>query len=445
MTTLIEPAESQTRAQAAARSPLPEKLALFGGPRGVTARYREGWRQVGKLDLLKIMAFGLYDINTYFVGGPVAAFEEAFARLTDCRYALTMNSGTATLHSAYFAAGVGVGDEVIVPSYTFYASAAPILQCGGWPVFCDIDPATLTADPDDVERRITPRTKAICVVHLWGNPARMDRLVEIARRHNVALIEDCSHAHGATYQGRPVGSWGDIGCFSLQGFKAVSGGEAGIVVTSNPTYFDRILALGHYGRIHEQIDNTLEIGTLSLGIKFRPHIYAILLAQGALKRLPELNRRRQRNYDILREELAGCDAVQTIEENQDSRRGGFLEFMFRVRPDLCGGWNRGAFVQAAAAEGVPVRVDRYPMLHREPLFTTADLSECGGAIGAGYRAANRKIYTADDLPATERVCPHLVTIPPLTKVSEKFVRQCGRALRKVAENATFVRDFRSGE
>src|SRR2546430_676688 len=107
----------------------------------------------------------------------------------------------------------------------------------------------LSADPDDVERRITPRTRAICVVHMWGNPAPMDRLADIARRHGVALIEDCSHAHGASYRGRPVGSWGDIGCFSLQGVKAVSGGEAGIAVTNDPLLFDRMLVLGHYRRL----------------------------------------------------------------------------------------------------------------------------------------------------------------------------------------------------
>src|SRR4029453_10218039 len=102
------------------------------------------------------------------------------------------------------------------------------------PVFCDIDSRTLLADADDVEQRVTPRTRAICVVHLWGNPARLDRFVRISERHGVTLIEDCSHAHGAAFRGRPVGSWGQIGCFSLQGPKAVSGGEAGIAVTNDP-------------------------------------------------------------------------------------------------------------------------------------------------------------------------------------------------------------------
>src|SRR5439155_921446 len=186
----------------------------------------------------------------------------------------------------------------------------PILQCGGTPTFCDVDARTLTADPDDVERHITPRTRAICVVHMWGNPAPMDRFVEIARRHGVALIEDCSHAHGASYRRQPVGSWGDIGCFSLQGVKAVSGGEAGIAVTDDPLLFDRMLVLGHYGRLkHGQATKSFATDHISLGLKYRPHVYAILLALGTLSRLDELNRRRRRNYEILNTELAGCRAV----------------------------------------------------------------------------------------------------------------------------------------
>jgi dTDP-4-amino-4,6-dideoxygalactose transaminase len=126
-----------------------------------------------------------------------------------------MCNGTATLHSAYFAVGVGPGKEVIVPSYTWHATATPVLQCGATPVFCDIDPRSLNADPDDIERRITERTQAICVVHVWGNPAEMDRIMEIANRYKIKVIEDCWHAHGAVYKGKSVGAWGDIGCFSL--------------------------------------------------------------------------------------------------------------------------------------------------------------------------------------------------------------------------------------
>lgn len=417
-------------------------LAIFGGPRAVRAEYKERWRQVRRSDLKPILAAAREDINTEAKGaGPVAEFERQFAQLTGSQYALAMNSGTAALHSAYFALGVKPGTEVIVPGYTFFATAAPILQCGGRPVFCDVDPETLVADPDDVGRRITPRTRAICVVHLWGNSAPMDRFVKIARRHNLGLIEDCSHAHGALYRNRHVGSWGDIGCFSLQGPKAVSGGEAGIAVTDNPVLFDRMLALGHYGRLKAgQAKNTFDTDYLSLGVKYRPHLYAILLATGSLSRLPELNRRRQRNYEILSEELAECEAVQPIKTTPEAVRGGFLEFIVRYTPERAGNWKSSEFLQAAQAEGVPISKERYArlgknkrMLSETPIFTTLDSSELGGNLEAS-RILNHS-QAQSDLPVVRSLAGRLLTLPPFTKVSERFVRDCAAALRKVAAYA----------
>jgi dTDP-4-amino-4,6-dideoxygalactose transaminase len=330
---------------------------------------------------------------------------------------------------------------VIVPGYTFFATAAPILQCGGRPVFCDIDPRTLLADADDAERRVTARTRAICVVHLWGNTAPLDRFVEIARRHGLALIEDCSHAHGARYRDRPVGSWGDVGCFSLQGPKAVSGGEAGIAVTNDPGLFDRMLVLGHYGRLKNgQAGNTFDTDYLSLGVKYRPHLYAILLALGSLSRLEELNRRRQRNYDILCSELAGCPAIQPIQTTADCCRGGFLEFILRYGPEHAGGWNARAFVHAARAEGVPIEIERYArvgergrMLSETPIFTTLDLGRLGGWLDAG-RGWHEPDEDAD-LPALRGLADRLLSLPAFTDVPPRFVRECAGALRKVAECA----------
>jgi len=417
-------------------------LAIFGGPRAVCAEYKEGWRQVRLSDLKPILAAAREDINTEAKGeGPIAEFERQFAQLTGSQYALAMNSGTAALHSAYFALGVKPGTEVIVPGYTFFATAAPILQCGGRPVFCDVDPETLLADPDDVERRITPRTRAICVVHLWGNPAPMDRFVEIARRHNLGLIEDCSHAHGASYRNRPVGSWGDIGCFSLQGPKAVSAGEGGIAVTDNPVLFDRMLALGHYGRLKAgQAKNTFDTDYLTLGVKYRPHLYGILLATGSLSRLPELNRRRQRNYGILSEELVGCEAVQPIQTTPEAVRGGFLEFIIRYTPEKAGNWKSSEFLEAAQAEGVPISKERYArlgkskrMLSETPIFTTLDSTELGGYLEVSRSPDNSQAQS--DLPVVRNLAGRLLTLPPFTKVSERFVRECAAALRKVAAYA----------
>jgi perosamine synthetase len=392
-------------------------LAVHGGPRAVTKDHRERWRTVRRRDVARIARYALRDVTTLSTGdGPIGEFEARFAALTGSAHALAMNSGTATLHSAYFAAGARPGTEVIVPAYTFFASAAPILQCGATPVFCDVDPETLTADPDDVERRITPRTRAICVVHMWGNPAPMDRFAAIARRHGVALVEDCSHAHGATFQGRPVGAWGDIGCFSLQGAKAVSGGEAGIAVTDDPVLFDRMLLLGHYGRLKKgQAAKTFRSDHLSLGVKYRPHLYAILLAQGSLERLDELNRRRRRIYEILLEELDGCAAVRPVPTTPGAVRGGFLEYILHYDPAQAAGVGREAFIAAAAAEGVPVAAERY------------------AALGSGRRMLHETaIFTS------ARIQRRLLTLPPFTRVSERFVRQVARALRKVADGAASI-------
>lgn len=411
-------------------------------------KYRESYRRTRLRDLLPLAAHVARGRNTLPRGGPIAKFEERFARFTDTRYAILMNSGTAALHSAYVAVGVKPGDEVLVPTYTYFASATPVLQCGATPVFCDIDPLTLTIDPGDAERRITPRTRAICIVHIWGNPAALDQFVELARRHGLALIEDASHAHGATYRGRPVGSWGDIGCFSLQGSKAVSGGEAGIVVTDNPHYHDRMLALGFNLRRVDHVTESIDIDEMSLGLKHRPHLCAAILANASLSRLPRLNRQRKRNYQILAEELAECPALETIGGYPHADRGGFLEFSLRYRPEHAGGWPREAFVQAARAEGVRIHADRYTsisetseLLHQCSVFNTLDHRQFGGPLSTlRFDPLPRDAR----LPVAEQLAGELLSMPPFTSVPERFVRQQARALRKVAEAARHIRDLRRG-
>ncbi len=421
-----------------------ERLAIYGGPKTIPLIYVDTWRAIRLPEIAKIVTSALRQRATHFGGGgEIGKFERAFCQLTQTAYGITVNSGTAALHSALVATGVGPGDEVIVPSYTFFASVAPILQCGAVPVFCDIDPRTLTACPDDARRRITKHTKAILVVHVWGNPARLDRFAEITRDHDLALIEDCSHAHGASFAGRPVGSWGDVGCFSLQGSKPVSGGEAGVAVTNDPLLHDRMLALGHFGRsTSNQVTGTMELNNLALGVKYRPHLYAMILANAGLRRLPELNRLRRRNYRILQEELADCEAVHTIDCYDEAERGGLLEFILRIHPEYLGGWNRGAFVAAARAEGVRINVDRYSPMHLEPLFSKQLPSGMGGPLKYHPWVDTRP--THGELPRTDQVCHQLLSMMPLTKVSEKKVRQIAKALRKVAAAAPHIHDLRTG-
>ncbi|MGI9457202.1 MAG: DegT/DnrJ/EryC1/StrS family aminotransferase [Aeoliella sp.] len=440
---------SSTQRTAAKTPPPSERLAIYGGPKAVQRKYSERWKHLRLRDLSPALPYIAMGHSTIPTGGILTRFESAFSKMTGANYSLMMNSGTATLHSAYFAVGLRPGDEVIVPAYTFFASAAPILQFGATPVFCDVDENTLTADPDDVEKRITAKTRAICVVHVWGNPARLDRFVDIAKRHNIALIEDASHAHGATYNGQPVGTFGDIGCFSLQGSKAVSGGEAGIAITNNVDYYERMLSLGHNFRDGDFVTGKIDLDGMNLGLKYRPHLCAVALATSSLRRLPKLNRLRQQNYAILSEELAGCDAVIPIATYPGAKRGGFLKFVLRYRPEKAAGWCRDTFVAAAQAEGVKVVPDRYTMqsatgrlLNEAPLFNELAESNWAGMLS---EVKQNPLPRDVRLPVSQQLADELLTLPSFTRVNSKYIVQTATALKKVASAALHIGDYRTGE
>ena len=400
-------------------------------------RAKKGLRLAG--DVLRMLPWAIRGESTITDGsGIIAKFEAAFARLTGSGFALAMNNGTATLHSAYFAVGVGPGKEVIVPSYTWHATATPILQCGAIPVFCDIDPRTLTADPSDVERRITERTQAISVVHVWGNPAEMDRIMDIANRHHIKVIEDCSHAHGAVYKGKAVGTWGAIGCFSLNCGKAVDGGEAGVAVTNDPVLFDHMLLLGHFGRIQNgQAARTFNVGDMSLGLKYRPSTPAIYLAMASLARLPRLNERCELSWRWLCEEIEGVKGLRPQLTLPGAVRGGYMSYVLVYDGARWGGPARDEFVKGVQAEGVPLSADRYSqinytygMLHQAPIFRQLDRRTLGGVSYDPTRAWVENISTVS-LPVCEGLSQQLVSFSRLDQASEHFVRHCGRTLRKV--------------
>jgi perosamine synthetase len=185
-------------------------------------------------------------------GSYVGKFEDAFAAYHGIDYALTTTNGTTALHLALTALGVKAGDEVIVPDLTFAASANVVVHCGATPVFVDIDPNCWNIDPAKIEAAITPRTKAIMPVHLYGHPCDMDPILEIARRHDLSVVEDCAEALGARYKGRLVGILGDVGCFSFFSNKVITTGEGGMVVTRNPELKEKMLILRDHGMSRER-------------------------------------------------------------------------------------------------------------------------------------------------------------------------------------------------
>jgi perosamine synthetase len=367
--------------------------------------------------------------------GIINHFERDFAEATESSYALAVTNGTAALHSAYFAVGVGPGTEVIVPAYTWHATATPILQCGAVPVFCDIDSSTLTIDVDDVVRRLTPRTRAICAVHMWGSPAAMDRVVEVARQHDLAVIEDCSHAHGARYDGRPVGSWGDVGCFSLHASKPVAAGEAGVAVTDDPELFDRMLLLGHPGRLASgQAAGSFPPEIVDLGVKYRPHAFAVHLARSSLRRLDQENGRRGRIWATIRDELRDSVQLAPLEKLPKAEWGGYYNYVI----DFVGAREKASaedLARAARARGVPIQAEQYGrnLLHKAPVFTSLDRARLGGGCFDATRPWDDNVSEVT-LPACEAIGPRLLAFDRLMYLAtDDFARRSARELSRAAQ------------
>ena len=278
-----------------------DKLALQGGSKAVTLSLNDPWPVMNEAEIqsvVELMRTGQISIGNGT--GPIGEFERRFAEYTGAKYALMHNNGTGSLHAGFYAVGVGPGDEVIVPSYTWHATAGGVVTANAIPIFCESDPKTLTIDPADVARRITPRTKAIAVVHMWGNIADMDGVMEIARRHNLKVVEDCSHAHGGTWRGKQVGTIGDVGCFSMQGSKILVAGEGGVLITNDPKVYDRALLLGHFGRIdRDAVDESDRAYSTGFGVKYRAHPLGAAIALGELAHLDEVNALRKQNFEYL--------------------------------------------------------------------------------------------------------------------------------------------------
>ncbi len=371
------------------------------------------WRQVTEEEAQ--MAYDMTLRNELSGGTPVVReFERRWRELTGTKYAITTVNGTSALYSAFFGVGVGPGDEVICPDYTWICTISPALFLGARPVFCESDPRTMMIDPADIRRRITPRTKAIVVVHLWGWVCDMDAIMQISREMGIAVVEDCSHAHGATYKGQPVGSIGHVGAWSLQGSKPVSAGEGGIVATNDPEIFDRACLVGQVNRIVGMDlaqDKYRYLQPLGTGMKFRAHPLGIGIASIQLNKLSALNARRAKYVTEIEEGLSEVPGLEPIPSSPCSQRGGYYGFPVRYLPDEVGGAPLEKMVEAINRAGVPATPSPYPLLHRLPLFAQ------GFDLFTGNRgplAGDYKGYKEGDLPVTEKMVSELIFLPVLS-------------------------------
>jgi len=338
------------------------KLALLGGA-PVRTRPFTPWPIFGKSEevrLLRTLRSGKWG---RLHGNEVASFEQRFAAMHGCKHGIAVVNGTVSLRLALMAAGLRAEDEVIVPPYTFFSTASAVIEANMIPVFADIDLDTFNLDPRAVAAAITPHTRAIIPVHFAGQPADMAALMKLARRHQLFVLEDAAHAHGASCQNRPAGSLGHVASFSFQSSKNLTSGEGGILTTNDDQLAATLRSLQNCGRIPTGV--WYEHHVISANYRLGEFQGAVLNAQ--LDRLPKQTATRDRNGRYLAERLARLPGIHPQQRPAACARHSYHLFMARVDAEEFGA-PRSAVIEALRAEGVPCSPGYGFSLHHQPMF-----------------------------------------------------------------------------
>ena len=393
-----------------------EKLAIEGGAPVRTKPFTQ-WPIYGELEeklLLEVLHSGKWGGSARI---KLAQFEQQFAARHEAKHAVTVANGTVAITIALMAAGVKPGDEVIVPSYTFIATASSALLFGAIPVFADVEEDTLLIDADSVEALITPKTKAVVAVHMAGAPANLTRLRDVCGKHGLALVEDGAQAAGASWEGRPVGAIGDIGTFSFQQSKNINSGEGGIMLTNRDDVADLAWSLTNVGRVrggawyqHEHVGWNLRMTELQ---------GAILLGQ--MSRLEDQIRVRERNAALLSEMLSDIEGVRLLRRDARITNHAYHLYMFQIDRSLAESREgvKSEVLAKLQAEGIPASSGYIP-LHRNDALLKDIEAKTGEA-------------RTFDCPVTLRMCERQIVwlTQELLLGDEADVQDIAAAIRKV--------------
>jgi dTDP-4-amino-4,6-dideoxygalactose transaminase len=325
-------------------------------------------------------------------GKNVQEFERLVCTFVKSKYAVAVNSGTAALQAALYALDIKRGDEVILPSFTFVATANAVVSTGAKPVFVDILKDNYTMSPADLKKKITKRTKAVIPVHLYGSVAYIDEISEIAKMHGLDVIEDAAQSMGSTYKGRQTGTFSELGCFSLYAAKVMTSGEGGVVVTSNKKLREKLLMIRNHGMVHGY-------DTRILGLNLRLPEISAAIAKVQMKKLPGFLQKRQKNAKILTELLSGLDLVLPVQRKHEKMNWYLYTIASKSRDKMMRALNaRG--IGATVYYGIPV--------HKTPYY-------------------NKKIR----LPATEWAARNVLSLPVQPMVTQDQLEITAKVIRDV--------------
>ena len=360
-------------------------------------------------NLLDVLHSGEW--GTHGGGRLLPEFETKFAAYQNAKYGVAVSNGSVALETALFALDVKPGDEIITTPYTFIATSTAILRAGARPVYVDIDPETYQIDATKIESAITERTRAIMPVHMGGGPVNLDAVLDVAKRHNLLVVEDACQAWGAEWRGRRVGAIGDVGTFSFQTSKNITSGEGGIVVTNRDDVFERSWSYRNVGRVRGGAWYQHEI----LGWNYRLTEFQAALLLPQLERLPEHTRQRTASAAYLNQHLSEVPGIAPVRIDERVTQHAWHLFMLRFDAEAFDGLPRQRFIEALRAEGIPA----------SPGYLTP-LSEVG-AVQRAIQATlpEGEIWTAPTLPVAERACasegvwlPQTLLLAPESEMAE---------------------------
>lgn len=398
------------------------KLALFGGepvkpsPFPVWPQYDEGERQA----LLDVLDSRIWWRTP---GTRTRQFEQEFAAYHQAKHGIAVTNGTAALEVSLAALGIGPGDEVIVPDFTFVATASAVLFAGALPVLVDVTPDTYCLDPLLVEKAITERTKAIIAVHMGGHPADLDRLLDIARRHNLYLVEDSAHAHSTEWKGRKIGAIGDIGTFSFQASKLMTAGEGGIIITNNDEFERRARSIHDCGRMPGE----WFYAHFNYGSNYRLSEWQGAVLSQQLARLDEQAAARTRNATYLNQALLQIEGITPQALDPRCTRNGHYAYIFHYDRTTFAGVPIEHFTQALNAEGIPTQAS-YPPLHQLAVFQNGEYSR---RLCSEQRQQEHPFLRAD-FPNTNRAAWETVWLThPVLLGDDEEVAQVVEAIKKI--------------
>ncbi len=405
------------------------KLALLGGNPARTTPFT-AWPQYDERERQALLEVLESRVWWRTPGTRALRFEQDFAAYHQAKHGVAVTNGTAALEVAMAALGIGPGDEVIVPDYTFVATASAVLFAGARPVFVDVDPHTYCLDPDLAEAAITERTRAIIAVHLGGHPADLDRLTALARRHKLYLVEDSSHAHGSEWHGCKVGAIGDVGTFSFQQSKLMTAGEGGMVITNDDTIERQARAAHDCGRMPGE----WFYAHFVYGSNYRLSEWQAAILSQQLARLDEQAAVRSRAAAYLNEHLTRIEGITPQALDPRCTRNGHYAYIFHYDRTAFAGVPTERFIAALNAEGIPTQAS-YPPLHELALFQSGEYLK---RLPPDQRDTE-PAFLRQHFPNTVRAARETVWLPHYTLLGgEEDAASIVEAVRKIQ---AFARDL----